>query len=214
MGQSSIAFKSKGVTLDGVVASPDGVAGPFPGVVVCHPHPSFGGDMNNGLVMAVCRALVEEGFVICRFNFRGVGESGGNFTNGEEEQGDVRAALELMKVWPGVDGRRLGLVGYSFGASMIAVGLSRYKQAKGFVMISPPPNSLENPGIGKDKRPKLFIVGDRDRLTPHSALKERAEALPGSEGLSTVPGADHSWRGYEGEAAREATRFLVSILQK
>ena len=213
MGQSAIVFKSKGVTLDGVVASPDGTVGPFPGVVVCHPHPAFGGDMDNGLVMAVCRALVDEGFVTCRFNFRGVGGSGASFTNGEEEHKDVRAALELLKVWPGVDGGRLGLAGYSFGASMVATGLSGYKRARGFVMISPPPNCLNSPEMETDKRPKLVIVGDRDRLAPYHSLKEKLDSLTVPVVLSTVPGADHSWRGYEGDAALAATRFLASILQ-
>ena len=87
----------------------------FPGVVVCHPHPLCGGDMNNSLVLEVCRALVDDGLVTFRFNFRGVGDSGGTFTKGEEEHEDVREALHLLKGWLNVNGGRLGLVGYFFG---------------------------------------------------------------------------------------------------
>ena len=220
MRQSSIAFKSKDVNLEGVIASPQELSGPFPGVVVCHPNPLFGGSMDNGVVLAVCRALVEEGFLTFRFNFRGVGDSEGTFTKGEKEQEDVRAALNLLRRWPGVDKRRLGLVGYSFGASMVLTALSRYKAAGAFVLISPPLAALDYAGIGRDKRPKLFIVGDRDRLVPYCSLKEKVlhtlgvESLHGSVDLQMVSGADHSWRGYEAEAAQQSTRFFVGTLQR
>ena len=106
------------------------------------------------------------------------------------------------------------MVGYSFGASMVLTGLSRYRAAKGFVLISPPLNALESPLVARDKKPKLLIVGDRDRLTPYASLKEMVDSLPSSVGLSMVPGADHSWRGHEAEAAQQTTRFLVDTLQK
>ena len=214
MLQTSVAFNSKGVTLDGVVGTPKGLAGPFPGEVVCHPHPLCGGDMNNSLVLEVCRALVDDGLVTFRFNFRGVGDSGGTFTKGEEEHEDVREALHLLKGWPNVNGGRLGLVGYSFGASMVLTGLGTYRAAKGFVLISPPLNALESRRLARDKRPKLLIAGDKDRLTPYSSLKEMVDSLPNSVGSSMIPGADHSWRGHETEAAQQTTRFLGGTLQK
>ena len=214
MRQSAIAFKSKGVTLEGVIATPQGLSGPLPGVVVCHPHPMFGGDMNNSLVLAVCRSLVEDGFVTFRFNVRGVGNSEGTFTKGEKEHEDVRAALELMKRWPGVNRRALGLVGYSFGASVVLTGLSKNKIGRAFVAVSPPLAAMEHPGVAKDERPKLFIVGDRDRLVPHSSLRGKVDSLDGSVDFRMVPGADHSWRGYEEEVARETGRFFADTLQR
>ena len=218
MRQTSIGFKSGGLTLEGVLGFPQGLSeelsGGFSGVVVCHPHPLFGGNMDNSLVMALCRALDEEGFATLRFNFRGVGNSEGPFTKGEKECEDVRAALDVLRRWPGVDRRRLGLVGYSFGASMLLAGLPAYKAAKALAVISPPLASFEHQKIGRDKRPKLFIVGGRDRLVPHRSLKERIDSLPAPAELQMVEGADHSWRGYEAEAARETTRFLVDTLQR
>ena len=111
MRQSSIAFDTKVLTLEGVVASPVGASGSLPGVVVCHPHPLFGGSMDNPLVLGVCQALVDEDFVALRFNFRGVGKSEGSFTGGEKEPEDVRAALGLLEQWPGVNRRAPGAGG-------------------------------------------------------------------------------------------------------
>ena len=65
-----------------------------------------------------------------RFNFRGVGASQGEFTNGDEERDDLRAALKTLGAWPGMDRKRLALVGYSFGASVILADLAHYKTAR------------------------------------------------------------------------------------
>ncbi len=212
MRQSSIAFKSRGVTLEGVVASAPGISGASPGVVVCHPHPLFGGDMDNGVVTALCRALAEESIVTLRFNYRGVGKSEGQFTKGEEEREDTHAALELIRNWAGVKRGRVGLAGYSFGASVILSDLSRYKGVRSMVLISPPLASLENKAVVRDKRPKRFIVGDRDRLVPYPSLEEKVGALATTAELRIVEGADHSWRGHEAEAARSAVEFFIGTL--
>ena len=94
---------------------PDEVPGPLPGVVVCHPHPLGGGNMNNNLVASVYLALIESGFVALRFNFRGVGNSEGSHAQGEKEPEDAEAALDLLKGRADVDADRLGMAGYSFG---------------------------------------------------------------------------------------------------
>ena len=214
MRQSAILFKSEKLGLEGVMASPSGLQGGCPGVVVCHPHPLFGGNMDNAVVMALCSALAEEGFFALRFNFRGVGESEGEFTKGEGEQQDVLAALGLMRGWPGVKKGSVGLAGYSFGASMVLSDLSRYKGAKSFLLVSPPLASLNNKDIAKDQRPKQFIVGDKDRLVPYPALKEKIDSLDGPADLLCVPGADHSWLGREAEVARRAVDFFAETLQR
>ena len=215
MRQSLIVFKSRGVTLEGVIAFPSGLPGPFPSVAMCHPHPIFGGNMDNDLVVGMCRALIEEGFATLRFNFRGVGNSEGTFTKGEMEQEDVYAALHVLRRWPGVARGRIGLAGYSFGASMILTGISRYKAAKAFAFVSPPLGSLTHQIIGRDKRPKIFIVGDRDGLVPYASLEEKVDSLNGAVHVRVVPGADHSWKGpTASEAAGHVASFFVDALQK
>ena len=85
------------------------------GVVICHPHPLFGGSMYNNVVEAVEEGFVLSGFSTLRFNFRGVGDSEGAYDEGNGEVNDVIAACKFMRDLPGAGGR-LVLAGYSFGA--------------------------------------------------------------------------------------------------
>jgi len=95
---------------------------------------------------------------------------------------------------------------------MVLAGVSSYKAARAFVLISPPLSALDHARVDRDKKPKLIIVGERDRLVPYSSLKERVDSLHKSADLWTVPGADHSWRGYEAEAAQQTARFFADRL--
>jgi alpha/beta superfamily hydrolase len=83
------------VQLEAVLHLPDGVP-PFAGVVVCHPHPRYGGDMNNNVVLAVTRALTDRGIAALRFNFRGVGGSAGSYDDGRGETEDAQHALDAL----------------------------------------------------------------------------------------------------------------------
>lgn len=74
--------------------------------------------MSNNVVFAICQALARQSIAALRFNFRGVGNSGGTFGEGIAEQEDVRAALDHVTSTPDIDHGRLGLVGYSFGAGV------------------------------------------------------------------------------------------------
>ena len=137
MGEKAINFSSGALQLEGVLGCPEGAAGPLPGVVLCHPGPTGGGNMNNNLVLSVHTALIQTGFVSLRFNFRGVGNSQGVHAQGEEEAEDAEAALSLLKDRPEVDGARVGMAGYSFGSGVILGSLARYSNSRAFVLFSP-----------------------------------------------------------------------------
>ena len=96
MRQSAVSFETEGLTFEGVVAQPDDGSGPWPGVVICHPHPLHGGNMDNNVVIALALGLAQDGFVTLRFNFRGVGGSQGSHTKGESESEEILAALALI----------------------------------------------------------------------------------------------------------------------
>ena len=214
MRQSAIVFKSGDLKLEGVVGCPDGVAGPFPGVVLCHPNPRSGGDMNNNLVLSVYFALIENGFAALRFNFRGVGNSDGAHAQGEREPEDAEAALDALKGWGGVDGNRLGMAGYSFGTGVILASLSRYASARSFVLFSSAVRYLEYPGLEVDRRPMLFVCGDMDHGIPVKSLAEKVEALKQPSECRVVEGADHYWLGHEGKAAQHAVQFFNETLKQ
>ena len=109
--QSAISFSSGNLELEGVFGLPDDPAGKVPGVVLCHPHPLMGGNMDNFVVMSIYREIITRGMAALRFNFRGVGNSQGSHDKGEGEMEDVKAALGIFRDLPGVDGERVGLAG-------------------------------------------------------------------------------------------------------
>ena len=92
MKETRVDFQSGELTLEGVLAIPEGVP-PFPAVIVCHPHSLYGGSMDNNVVCSLTETLTEASFVSFKFNFRGVGESQGEFGQGIGEQEDTEAAI-------------------------------------------------------------------------------------------------------------------------
>ena len=205
-------FTSKKLSLEGIFTAPEASASPCPGVVVCHPHPALGGDMEHPLVTAICRAAGREGIASLRFNFRGVGDSEGEPTNGDRERDDLGAACEILKLLPGVDPARLAIAGYSFGASVVLRGLRRCKSARAMVMIAPPLTALRRSRIAGDKRPKLFVVGQRDRIAPSVDLQTALEEVRPPVELEEVPDADHTLEGHEEAVAERVAQFLVATL--
>ena len=207
-----MTFKVDGLNFEGVFAQPEAHAGSMPGVVVCHPHPLYGGDMGSSVVLAVAFALADQGFATLRFNFRGVGGSEGRHGKGEVEQQEVLGALEMLKAWPGVDGRRLGLAGYSFGASVVLGSPALHRRARAFALISPSLRALESTKLGTRNLPTLIIAGDRDKLVQSDQFATALESFDYPPTCHIVGGADHFWPGYENQlAARVAEFFSVTL---
>ena len=202
-----VRFPSGDLTLVGVLHRPQGLG--LPGVAVCHPHPLYGGDMENSVVVALCRALAGGGMVALRFNFRGVGGSGGSYGGGFEEGQDARAALDFLAGLAEVDSRRLGLAGYSFGA-LVALSAAE-EQSRAVAAVSPPAGGLGptsfRPGI-----PTLLISGDRDDISPARRLPAMAASLGPPCEIRSVAGADHFWWGYEETLATAVFEFFRAQL--
>ena len=212
MRQTAIGFKSEKLSLEGILTTPQGVSEPYPALLVCHPHPVLGGDMDNPVVMAICHAVDEQGFATLRFNFRGVGDSEGEFSNGPGEQKDLGTALNVLRRWPGMNRKQITLVGYSFGASAVLGGLRHYKAARSLVLIAPPISSVRNSRIASDKRPKLFLVGQQDRVCPPVELQSALDAVQQPLQFSEIPAADHSMSAHEHEVAEKVVAFAMESL--
>ncbi|MDO8568389.1 MAG: hypothetical protein Q7R57_06715, partial [Dehalococcoidales bacterium] len=116
MERREVRFPSGKLSLEGVLGFPDG-KGPFPAVVICHPHPLHGGNMDNNVVVSVFEALLEASFIPFKFNFRGVGGSEGEHGDGNGEREDVSATIDFVGGQREVDAARMGLAGYSAGAA-------------------------------------------------------------------------------------------------
>ena len=213
MRQSAISFESKGVTLEGVVAVPEGDVGPLAGVVICHPHPLRGGNMDNNVVLSVAYALTQSGFATLRFNFRGVGNSGGEHTEGKLEAQDALSALDVLKAWRDVDGGRVGVAGYSFGSRVVLENAKIHAKAKAIAVISPPFAAVESTPLKKSKRPVFLIAGDQDRLVQSESLDPVLDTFSHRPECRLVAGADHFWGGYEDQMAPEVCRFFTEHLK-
>ena len=210
--QSAVSFQTAGLSFEGVVAQPDATGGPWPGVVICHPHPLHGGSMHNNVVLALALGLVEEGFVTLRFNFRGVGESEGEHGQGETEYEEVLGALDLIKAWPDTRGK-IGLVGYSFGSGVILRHEKLYKEADAFTLVSPALRYITGSALKNSNQPALVVAGDRDRLVEPELLSAELQTFERVPESQIFEGVDHFWYGHEGRLVPEVARFFVENLK-
>jgi alpha/beta superfamily hydrolase len=163
------------------------------GLVVCHPHPLYGGDMENPVVVRATEVARETGLSTLRFNFRGVGRSTGVHGGGEAEQQDVSAALELLQSELPAD-RPMGLGGYSFGAWVAARVTATNTRVAALCLIAPPVAMLEFGTLEGNRREILLVAGTRDAYCPIPSLEALASRTPGAR-VITIEGADHFFFG-------------------
>ena len=205
-------YSSGGITLEGVVARPEGLTRLPPAAVLCHPHPMLGGDMESLVLSAIDWTCMRRGIASLRFNFRGVGESSGDFTNGDKEMDDVKAAFRVLDGLKWADPRRMAAVGYSFGAGVLLGGVRKVKASKAFVFIAPPLSAVRDSALSKDKRPKLFIAGQRDGVVPSVDLQRALDDVRQPVEFHEVPEANHGLAGHEIEVAERVADFLAAEL--
>ncbi|MBW1804979.1 MAG: alpha/beta hydrolase [Deltaproteobacteria bacterium] len=175
------------------------------GVVVTHPHPLYGGDMHNNVVEILCRAYREKGYSTLRFNFRGVGQSEGEYDNGVGEQKDVRAALEYLS---GLGKTEIDLAGYSFGAWVNALGLKRYDLVRRMIMVSPPVGFIDFSFLSYNPKIRLVIAGTEDDIAGLKGIKKGLPAWNPEADLRVINGADHFYEGKTDELFRIICHFL------
>jgi len=205
MKEEKVFIPSTGIRLEGLLSIQE--ASSFKGgVILCHPHPQYGGDMDHPVVTTAAEAAFEEGFSTLRFNFRGVGKSGGSYGEGIGEREDVKAAADYLYSSLKDNHSDLILVGYSFGAWAGFPIAMQDERFEGMVGIAPP-LQIYDFGFLKDcKKKKLFVAGDRDLFCPRSSLEEWYRQLEEPKSLSIIPGADHFFLFH--------TRFLIQPLRE
>jgi len=209
MKQDYVTFPCGDLSLEGVCHLPEG-PGPFPAAVVCHPHPLYGGNMDNNVVYAVCQALCLRGIVGFRFNFRGVGRSQGTL-GGVGEPEDVVAAVSLVASVDKVDVGRIGLCGYSAGA-IAAFATRPDDRVQAAAAISPPLVMASLDGLKACSKPKLIVIGSSDDFTPIQDFQRFGESLIEPKECQVIPGADHFWWGYEDQLSERVAAFFASAL--
>jgi hypothetical protein len=205
MKEEKVFIPSDGIQLEGLLSIQE--ASSFRGgVICCHPHPQYGGEMSHPVITTALEAAFEGGFSTLRFNFRGVGESQGSYDEGIGERQDVKAVSNYFYSRLKGNHPLLVLVGYSFGAWAgfpLAVEDERFE---GMVAIAPPLEIYDFAFLKGCKKRKLFIAGDRDSFCPRSMLEGWYQQLEEPKSLSLIPGADHFFFSH--------TRFLIQPLRE
>ena len=177
--------------------------------VVCHPHPVYGGTMDNRVVYRAAKAVVEAGFAALRFNFRGAGHSTGQYDQGIGEKEDTAAAIGWLEAkYPSLP---LALVGYSFGAWVgLQVGSSDLR-IKAMVALAPPLDLYDFEFLYNNRKPTLYIAGTRDEFCSQRNLEQLARRLPASSSVHRLEGAEHFFTGFIEAIQRLITDFFRAL---
>ena len=156
--------------------------------VVCHPLPSGGGTLHTKVVFRAARGLEAANFATIRFNFRGVGASGGKWDGGEGEQNDVLAALQwIMRKHPGV---KVLVGGFSFGAWVASRAACEQPEVDGIFLIGAPVDKYDFSYLRACDKPMLFLHGTQDEYGNVEKLEKLVGNLHNSESM-ILTGADH-----------------------
>ncbi len=170
------------------------------GAVLCHPHPLYGGSMDDAVLALIDRALARADITSLRFNFRGVGASGGRYDEGRGEVEDVVSAATWFADNHEVD--KLMLCGYSFGALMVLRAAPRVSCDAILVVAPPVQMSSEPPAVDC---PLLVIVGEDDKIVDVQAVRE---FFPAGSRIETIRGADHFSYGADETVSARVNEFV------
>jgi alpha/beta superfamily hydrolase len=174
--------------------------------VLLHPHPTAGGDMHSLVTSILAEGLPAEEVAVLRFNFRGVGRSGGSHEGGVGERLDGLAAIDALAARVPAE-LPLALVGWSFGAD-VALTVD-HPRLCGWVAIAPPMReaALDEMVAADDSRPKLLVVPARDQFNPPEKAEPQVASWVNTT-VEVIPGADHFLVGRGDRVITAVTNFL------
>ena len=180
-----------------------------PVAIVLHPHPQYGGTMNNRIVQIMYNIFLENGFSVIKVNFRGVGKSEGVFDNGQGELSDAAAALDWIER-QNLDYSQCWVSGFSFGSLIAMQLLMRRPEINRFIAISPQPNVYDFSFLSPCPTSGLMVYGKKDELVPVNYINELNKRLSDQKGIKV-----------EFQAVQDANHFfsknetnLVKVLDK
>jgi alpha/beta superfamily hydrolase len=174
------------IALDASTGSSKGV------VVIAHPHPLFGGTLDNKVVQTLARAFTQSGWTAVRFNFRGVGGSAGSYDEGRGELDDLLAVVrQAAPAGP------LALAGFSFGAFVTSHAFAQLhteREISALVLVGTAASRFDVAAIPAEAHMKTLVIhGEQDDTVPLTAVLDwaRPQVLP----VTVVPGGGHFFHG-------------------
>jgi hypothetical protein len=182
-----------------------------PIALLLHPHPQFGGTMNNQIIYNLYYAFLERGFSVLRFNFRGIGRSQGVFDHGSGELSDAASALDWAQAMA-PEAKTCWVAGVSFGAWIGMQLLMRRPEIEGFLSIAAMANRYDYTFLAPCPSSGLFIHGENDRVSP---VKESISAIDkvkmqkgGRIEHQVIPGANHFFEDRMDELTGAVSAYL------
>ncbi|MFP3942957.1 MAG: alpha/beta hydrolase [Alphaproteobacteria bacterium] len=165
-----------------------------PAALILHPHPLYGGNMNNKVVYELFYVFQRRGFSTLRFNFRGVGRSQGEFDGGMGELSDAASALDWLQSY-NPNATNFWIAGFSFGAWISMQLLMRRPEINGFISVSPPANTYDFSFLAPCPSSGILIHGTADQVVPQADVERLAERLQSQKGITIdfdkIEGANH-----------------------
>ncbi len=162
-------------------------------MIIAHPHPLYGGIMQNKVVHTLARGALNSGVAALRFNFRGVGKSGGEYDEGRGERQDLLAVAKwVQEQFPGLP---VWLSGFSFGAGVVLRTMEQAGAEK-LLLVAPPLNLY--PALNKIKQidiPWSVLMGDADEVIPFEQVSEWVEKQQIPPDFRVFPGVSHFFHG-------------------
>ena len=195
--------------LEALIETPPAVSGHH-FALVCHPHPLFGGTLDNKVVHTLARAFQDCGAATIRFNFRGVGSSGGEYAEGVGETDDALALIEHGRSrWPGA---ALWLAGFSFGGA-VAIRAAADSSPALLVAAAPAVVRLERleldvSGTRTRSCPWLIVQGDADEVLPAPSVLDWASKVVPAPAVSVFKGGSHFFHGRLHELRETVAGFV------
>jgi len=182
-------------------------------VLITHPHPQFGGNMYNNVVLGVFKKLIEEDISCLRFNFRAVGKSTGEHGDGEDERVDVKACIDFLINVKNIE--KILICGYSYGAAIGCSVVNYSEKIIGYVAIAFPWDFMGS--YFKEKaqtsKPKIFLQGDKDFIAHYNSFNKHYNFYEELKKFEIIKGADHFFGGYEKIVSNIVIDFYKGIIK-
>ena len=182
-----------------------------PVAIVLHPHPQYGGTMNNRVVVETFQTFMNNDFSVCRVNFRGVGKSDGEFDNGQGELADAAAALDWLEK-ENFDNSQCWISGFSFGSLIAMQLLMRRPEINRFVAISPQPNVYDFSFLTPCPTSGIIISGKKDELVPFESINDLNKRLSAQKGIKVefniIPEANHFFSNADEKLTKSLSKYI------
>ena len=182
-----------------------------PVAIVLHPHPQYGGTMNNRVVQETFNIFMKNGFSVLKLNFRGVGKSDGTFDNGQGELSDAASALDWIER-ENQDYSQCWVSGFSFGSLICMQLIMRRPEVTKFIAIAPQPNVYDFTFLAPCPTSGQIIYGEKDELVSKDSIDELNSRLKSQKGIEVdffeIKNANHFFSNKEDDLKKTMNSYV------